>query len=152
MKCPFCGSEDLKVNDTRTRGNIIRRKRQCLSCQNTFFSIEMIDLSEIMVQKRKGNIEAFDRSKILTGLKRAFNKIDITQDDIIKILDNIEMEIYRKKTNVIASEDVGEIVLKYLKVVNDIAYIRFLSVYRGFKNLEEFYLEIAKLREERKRS
>ena len=152
MKCPYCGSNDLKVTDTRTKGNYIKRKRQCIKCKGTFYTIEVIDLSEVMVQKRNGSLQAFNKISILRGLKRAFNKINISEEEIENILDNIEMEIYSKKTNIVKSEEIGNIVCKYLKKVNDIAYLRFLSVYKKYNTLDEFNEEISKCINERKKN
>ncbi|MCK4644161.1 transcriptional repressor NrdR [bacterium] len=150
MKCPYCGKDDLKVNDTRMKDNFIRRKRQCIGCLGTFYTIEMIDLSEVRVQKKNGNLEPFGKHKILNGLTRAFSKINISTEQITNLLDEIEMEIYSLKTNIITSDDIGSIVLKYLKKINDIAYIRFLSVYKRYNSIEKFYEDIAKVIEEKK--
>ncbi len=144
MKCPYCFSTNLKVTDTRSKGDIIKRKRKCLDCGGTFYTIEMIDLSEIRVRKRNNNLQSFQKHKIISGINRAFNKLDISEDIINAIMSNIEMEIYRKKINVISSEEIGNIVLKYIKQVNDIAYLRFLSVYKRFNKIEEFFNEISK--------
>ena len=150
MKCPYCFSDNLSVIDTRSRGNIVKRKRKCLDCSESFYTVEIIDLSEIRVKKRNGSLEPFKKLNILRGLKRAFSKLDISDDEIDTIMDNIEMEIYRKKTNVISSEEIGNIVLEHLKRINDIAYLRFLSVYKRFKHIEDFYRVIADYIEEKK--
>ena len=149
MKCPNCNSDDLKVIDTRTKKFFIRRKRQCLSCKCTFYTVETIDLSEIRVQKKNGSIQSFNRLKILKGLERCFNKINITEEELNSVLENIEMEIYRKKINVISAEEIGEIVLEHLNKVNGIAYLRFMSVYKRYTNVEEFLAEISKYLKEK---
>jgi len=146
MKCPFCGSTDLKVIDKReSNDDSNRRRRECSSCSKRFTTYERIEMIDIKIVKKDGRREPFDRDKILKGLVRACEKRPISEEKIQSTLEDIESEILKLDTQEIKSTVVGDIVMKYLKKLDEIAYIRFASVYREFKDLKEFESELKTL-------
>ena len=146
MKCPFCGSTDLKVIDKReSNDDSNRRRRECSSCTKRFTTYERIEMIDIKIVKKDGRREPFDRDKILKGLIRACEKRPISQEKIQETLEDVESEILKLDTQEIKSTVVGDIVMKHLKKLDEIAYIRFASVYREFKDLKEFESELKTL-------
>lgn len=149
MKCPFCGSLEDKVIDSRTlaNGEAIRRRRECLSCGLRFTSYERIEEKPLLVIKRDGRREPFERKKIERGLVRALEKRPISQMSIENFINEIEDEAanFGKASNEISSEDLGRMVLKKLYALDKVAYIRFASVYRKYGTLDEFIQEIERL-------
>ncbi|MCX7775632.1 MAG: transcriptional regulator NrdR [Rectinemataceae bacterium] len=149
MKCPHCGSMDDKVIDTRTlaNGEAIRRRRECLSCGLRFTSYERIEERPLMVIKRDGRREPFERQKIERGLVRALEKRPVSQFQIENLINEIEDEAAQraKASNEIASEDLGRMVLERLYALDKVAYIRFASVYRKYNTPDEFIQEIERL-------
>ncbi|MEE8825756.1 MAG: transcriptional regulator NrdR [Eubacteriales bacterium] len=147
MKCPYCGNPDTSVVDSRPADDntAIRRRRVCSRCGRRFTSYERIETIPLMVIKKDHNREAFDRSKIEAGIVRACHKRPIPAQKIHDMVDQIENEIYNKGEREIASSEIGEIVMKYMKDLDQVAYVRFASVYREFKDAETFMDELKKL-------
>ncbi|MCH4039829.1 MAG: transcriptional regulator NrdR [Eubacteriales bacterium] len=147
MKCPYCGNPDTSVVDSRPADDntAIRRRRVCSRCGRRFTSYERIETIPLMVIKKDHNREAFDRSKIEAGVVRACHKRPIPAQRIHDMVDQIENEIYNKGEREIPSSEIGEIVMKYMKDLDQVAYVRFASVYREFKDAETFMDELKKL-------
>lgn len=144
MKCPFCGYGDSKVLDTRPtdEGNTIRRRRECLNCQKRFTTYEKIEQSPIMVVKKDGNRQAFDREKIIRGMIKSCEKRPVSAADIEEAVNNIEKKIENSMKKEISSLEVGEMVMDELKDLDEVSYVRFASVYREFKDLQSFVDEL----------
>lgn len=144
MKCPFCGYGDSKVLDTRPtdEGNTIRRRRECLNCQKRFTTYEKIEQSPIMVIKKDGNRQAFDREKIIRGMIKSCEKRPVSAADIEEAVNNIEKKIENSMKKEISSFEVGEMVMEELKDLDEVSYVRFASVYREFKDLQSFVDEL----------
>ena len=149
MKCPHCGTEEDKVVDSRTTqdGRAVRRRRECLSCNERFTTYEYIENVSLSVIKSDGRREPFDRHKLLTGVRLACNKRPVSTKRMESIVDEIEAEIHQLSKNEVDSEHIGRLVMAKLKDVDEIAYVRFASVYRRFQDKEEFLAEIRKLLE-----
>lgn len=150
MKCPFCGFLDSKVIDSRptSEGTSIRRRRECLSCQKRFTTFEMLETMQITVVKKDGSRELFDKQKLLSGLYRASNKRPI---DPSAIADSIESELLNGLVSEVTTAQIGEMAMEKLKAVDDVAYVRFASVYREFKDVDTFLDELKILRRHRPR-
>ena len=144
MKCPACGFADSKVIDSRPveEGNSIRRRRECLNCQKRFTTFEMIESVQTIVIKKDGSKEMFDRNKLLSGLLKACQKRPVNAEEIVA---EIENEIQNSLVNEITTEEIGELVMKHLKSRDEVAYVRFSSVYREFKDIETFLSELKQL-------
>ena len=144
MKCPRCGQVDNKVVDSRAgkEGEVIRRRRECLSCRRRFTTYERIEEELPLVIKRDGRREPFDRQKILTGILKACEKRTISYATIQKVVDNLEAEFQATGEKEISSVEIGERVMAELLKLDDVAYVRFASVYRQFKDLSQFVEEI----------
>ena len=144
MKCPFCGYDDSKVLDTRPtdEGNTIRRRRECLNCKKRFTTYEKIEQSPIMVIKKDGNRQAFDREKIIRGMIKSCEKRPVSAADIEEAVNNIEKKIENSMKKEISSLEVGEMVMDELKDLDEVSYVRFASVYREFKDLQSFMDEL----------
>ena len=147
MKCPFCGEIDSKVLDSRSTENgvSIRRRRECLSCGKRFTSYEKVEEMPIMVIKKDGSRQSFNRKKVINGLLRACEKRPVSMDTIDNIVYELETAIYNSLEREITSVEIGEKVLQKLKKIDDVAFIRFASVYRDFKDIKTFSDEINKL-------
>jgi len=147
MKCPFCGCIDTKVLDSRPNDNktAIRRRRECEQCHRRFTTYEKIETIPLMVVKKDGKTESYDRSKIERGILQACYKRHVTAETIEKAVDEIEDEIYALGTSEIKSSTIGEIVMDKIKEVDQVAYVRFASVYRQFKDVNTFIEEIKRL-------
>lgn len=147
MKCLKCGSEDSKVVDSRTveDGNSTRRRRECLQCGNRFTTYEKIEYTPLVVIKKNGIRQQFDRSKIINGMLRACEKRPVSLEVIEKTVDEIEMELNNSMEKEIEAAKIGDLVIQKLKEVDEIAYVRFASVYRQFKDINEFKKELNKL-------
>lgn len=152
MKCPACHHFDTKVIDSRLAidGITIRRRRQCQKCRFRFSTREEIEILDLTVIKRDGSKEAYSREKLTSGLKKALEKRPITVDDFKKLVSNIERDIQLKKKNEIKSNEIGEIIIKRLAKVDEVAYIRFASVYKSFKDAKTFQKELAKFTTKKK--
>lgn len=149
MRCPYCGSADDKVVESRTlgQGNCIRRRRECLACGYRFTSYERIEEKPLMVIKRDGRREPFDRSKLERGIERSLEKRPISMNEIENIVSDIEdaAVMNGKGSKEIKSTELGEMVLARLYSTDKVAYIRFASVYKKFNNLDEFIGEVQKI-------
>ena len=147
MKCPFCGYAESKVLDTRScdDGSKIRRRRECLSCAKRFTSYETIELVPIMVIKRDNTREQFDRNKLMNGILRACQKRPVSVETVQKIVDEIEYALQNKLVSEVTSTEIGELTMEKLKAIDDVAYVRFASVYRQFGDLNTFMKELKKL-------
>ena len=144
MKCPFCGNYESKVIDSRPaeEGASIRRRRECLSCQKRFTTFEMIEAVQIIVVKKDQSKELFDRNKLLSGLLKACQKRPVNADEIAN---EIENELQNSLTTEITTKEIGELVMEKLKKKDEVAYVRFASVYREFKDLDTFLDELKQL-------
>ena len=147
MKCPFCGYEESKVIDSRPtdEGEKIRRRRECISCASRFTTYELIESVPIMIIKKDKSRESFNRDKLLKGMVRACEKRPVAIDTLEKIVDEIEAEIQNSLDREITSDKIGELVMDKLKDVDEVAYVRFASVYRQFKDINTFMSELKKL-------
>ena len=144
MKCPVCGFTDSKVIDSRhiEEGNSIRRRRECLACQKRYTTFEIIETVQIFVKKKDGSKELFDKNKLLSGLMKACQKRPVNPEDIAV---EIESELQNSLRTEITTGELGEIVMNKLKEKDEVAYVRFASVYREFKDIETFMAELKRL-------
>ncbi len=151
MKCPFCGNLEDKVIDSRTsrEGEAIRRRRECLKCGKRFTSYERVDDILPMVVKKDGRRESFDRIKVLGGLKKACEKRPISVDTLESVVDSIEKKLINLGTREVPSTWIGEEVMNSLRETDKVAYVRFASVYRQFKDINELMDEVKTLFEQR---
>ncbi len=151
MKCPFCGIEESKVIDSRPtdEGERIRRRRECTSCGKRFTTYEIIENVPIIVVKKDKSREAFDRNKLFHGIQRACEKRPVPAETIYKMVDGIEASIQNSLDREVTSVHIGEMVMDKLKAVDEVAYVRFASVYRQFKDINTFMDELAKLLSEK---
>ena len=147
MRCLNCNNEDTKVIDSRVAGDgvAIRRRRECTSCGFRFSTYEEMEILDLTVRKRSGLKELYSRDKLERGIKRAFEKRPISDENMKKLISQIEQEIQKKADSEIGSEEIGEIVMKKIKKVDKVAYVRFASVYKQFEDIEEFKQELQKL-------
>ncbi|MDB4303474.1 transcriptional regulator NrdR [Desulfosarcina sp.] len=146
MKCPYCSNTSTKVLDSReTSDEVTRRRRECLKCAKRFTTYERIEMIDLFVLKKEGKREMFDREKVRRGVMKACEKRDIPLEEVEKLIDDVETEIRRKDSTEIKSKDVGGMVMKYLRKLDNVAYIRFASVYREFTDVESFEEELNKL-------
>ena len=145
MKCPVCGFADSKVIDSRhvEEGNSIRRRRECLACQKRYTTFEVIETVQIIVVKKDGAKELFDKNKLLSGLLKACQKRPVNAEDIAS---EIESELQNSLRTEITTNEIGEIVMSKLKERDEVAYVRFASVYREFKDIETFLTELSRLK------
>ncbi len=149
MKCPFCGEENTKVIDSRPAddNSSIRRRRVCDSCGKRFTTYEKIETIPLIVIKKDNNREQYDRSKIEAGILRACHKRPISAQQINEMIDSVETELFNMEEKELSSGCIGEIVMDKLKDVDTVAYVRFASVYREFKDVNTFMEEIKKILE-----
>lgn len=151
LKCPFCGYLDSKVVDTRPteEGTIIRRRRECPSCKKRFTTYERVDELPITVIKKNGIREVFDPHKIINGLIKACEKRSISIDTLQKITYDIEKELKNSMDQEVESQRIGEMVMNKLKELDEVAYVRFASVYRQFKDIDSYIEEIKRLKKKK---
>ncbi len=151
MKCPFCGIEESKVIDSRPtdEGERIRRRRECTSCGKRFTTYEIIENVPVIVVKKDKSRETFDRNKLFNGILRACEKRPVPVETIDKMVDNIEATLQNSLDREVTSVHIGEMVMDKLKAVDEVAYVRFASVYRQFKDINTFMDELAKLLSEK---
>lgn len=149
MKCVRCNHEDTKVIESRevSEGIATRRRRECTKCQNRFTTYERIEQPQVVVVKSDGNRELFSREKLLKGLQRATEKTPVTSVDLELLVANIERELQGMSETEIASKTIGEMVMEGLAQLNEVAYVRFASVYRRFKDITSFEKELARMRD-----
>ena len=147
MKCPFCAYEESKVIDSRPtdEGQRIRRRRECIECGKRFTTYEIIESLPIIVIKKDKSRETFDRAKLTTGLLRACEKRPVSIEAIDRLIDEIEATIQNSLDREVSSEKIGELVMDKLKKIDEVAYVRFASVYRQFKDINTFMSELNKL-------
>ena len=147
MKCPFCGDQESKVVDSRHSedGLSIRRLRECLACQRRFTTYETVEDLPILVIKRDGSRQAFDRNKLINSMVRAFDKRQVESADLERIATEIEQSLQNSLEREVSTDRIGMLVLERLKPMDEVAYIRFASVYRRFQNVSEFIHEIEKV-------
>ena len=151
MKCPYCGFEESKVIDSRPtdEGERIRRRRECLSCQKRFTTYELIESLPIIVIKKDKSREVFDRQKLLNGLLRASEKRPVSIDTLDRVVDEIETVLHNTLDREVSSVYIGELAMEKLREIDEVAYVRFASVYRQFKDINTFMSELAKLLEKK---
>ena len=149
MNCPFCSYEESKVIDSRPtdEGQRIRRRRECLSCGKRFTTYEIIESLPIIVIKKDKSRETFNRDKLMTGLLRACEKRPVSIDMLDNMIDEIETVLQNSLDREVSSEKIGELVMEKLKAIDEVAYVRFASVYRQFKDINTFMQELNKLLE-----
>ncbi len=153
MRCPACGYEEDKVIDSRStkEGTVTRRRRECLRCGHRFTTYEYIEPLQLVVIKKDGRRQEFQRNKILAGILKACEKRPIPRERIEEITDTVVAEIQSEFTNEIPSSEIGERVMKHLKALDEVAYVRFASVYRHFEDITEFMDELRSLLREAKK-
>ena len=147
MKCPFCGYSESKVIDSRPaeEGATIRRRRECLDCQRRFTTYEIVERMPLVVIKRDGSRQSFDKVKLINGMVRACEKRPVSLNQLEQIADEIEQDLQSGLEREISTVTIGEMVMSRLKDVDEVAYVRFASVYRSFKDINTFMEELAKL-------
>lgn len=152
MNCPFCNASDSKVIDSRPieEGAAIRRRRECVGCLKRFTTYEKVEEMAMVVVKRDGGREVFDKNKIMNGLLKACEKRWIPMDTLNEMVNDIELELRNSLKQEIPSRVIGEAVMQRLKEVDSVAYVRFASVYRHFEDIDHFILELEKLNGEKK--
>ena len=149
MKCPFCGDQDSKVVDSRHSedGLSIRRRRECMNCQRRFTTYEYVETLPIIVVKRDGSRQAFDRNKILNGMVRACEKRQVPFATLEKVTTEIEQNIQNSLEREVTADKIGDMVMERLKPLDEVAYIRFASVYRRFQDVNSFMQEVSRFLE-----
>jgi transcriptional repressor NrdR len=152
MKCPFCGYSESKVIDSRPaeEGATIRRRRECLSCQKRFTTYEIMERLPLIVVKKDGSRQTFDRVKLLNGMIRACEKRQVPMSELDKIADDIEQELQNSLEREVSTQEIGELVMERLKDVDEVAYVRFASVYRHFRDINTFMDELNKILQDKK--
>ena len=151
MKCPYCGFQESKVVDSRHSedNTSIRRRRECLSCQKRFTTYETVESLPMIVVQKDNSRQSFDRNKVLNGMVRACEKRPVTMADLERTADEIEQIIQNSLDREVSTEKIGELVMERLKPLDEVAYVRFASVYRQFKDINSFMAELNKILEER---
>ena len=151
MKCPYCGDEESKVIDSRPadEGSSIRRRRECLSCGKRFTTYETVESLPMVVIKKDGSRQSFDRNKVMNGLIRACEKRPVSFSTMEEIVNEIEQTLQNEMEREVSSAEIGELVMERLKKVDEVAYVRFASVYRQFKDINTFMSELNKLLSEK---
>ncbi len=145
MKCPYCGCADTKVLDSRSLEKKKRRRRECPSCLKRFTTYEVLDVPLLMVKKKDGSFEPFDKNKLIKGIYSAIKKRPVSVEDVTKIVSDIETSFANDMKNQITTAEIGDIVLEKMKDLDAIAYIRFASVYKEFTDKESFIKIISEL-------
>lgn len=147
MKCPFCGNENTRVIDSRPaeENNSIRRRRVCDICEKRFTTYEKVETIPLIIIKKDNNREQYDRSKIEGGVLRALHKRPVSMDQITKLIDEVEVELFNREEKEIQSTVIGELLMDKLKDLDQVAYVRFASVYREFKDVNTFMNELKKM-------
>ena len=147
MRCPFCTNEDDRVVDSRScrDGQAIRRRRECTGCGQRYTTYEYIEHAPLTVIKRDGNREPFDRAKLQTKIELACYKTSVSSDQVEELMDQVESELANRAEKEVPSKQIGELVMQRLKDLNEVAYVRFASVYRQFKDRQDFVRELEQL-------
>jgi len=139
MKCPYCGSENLKTLETRdSPDNTVRRRKECANCGKRFTTYEYVETVELMVKKKDDRIERFDLNKIVRGLQKACEKRPVTMEQIQELAERVRQDLMLHGKEEVSSREIGDLVMKYLKNIDRVAYVRFASVYRQFEEPEDF--------------
>jgi len=147
MKCPYCGSEDLRTLETRdSQNNAVRRRKQCANCERRFTTYEYIEKYELMVRKKDGRTERFDPDKIIKGLQKACEKRPVTLEQIRDLAEQVRQDLMAQGKEEVTSQEIGDLVIKHLKKLDRIAYVRFASVYRRFEEPEDFQTVLREVR------
>lgn len=151
MKCPFCGNDDTKVIDTRSvnENNSTKRRRICEKCEKRFTTYERIEIIPLIVKKSNNIRESFDRNKLLKGIMLSCNKRPVSMEQMEAIVEDIENYTFSQGKSEIESKEIGNLVMKKLKDIDEVAYVRFASVYRKFKDIDSFMSELANMLKER---
>ena len=149
MKCPYCGHIEDKVIDSRgaSDNEVIRRRRECLKCGKRFTTYESIEVTPLMVIKKDGRREPFDRKKVLAGLIKACEKRPVSVEQLESLVDDLERDVLKRFEREVSSSEVGQWVMERLHQIDEVAYVRFASVYRQFKDINEFLRELRDLLE-----
>ena len=150
MRCPFCGSNNDRVIDSReiNEGREVRRRRECLSCGRRFTTYERIDTIPLMVIKKDGRREPYQREKVIRGIMKACEKRPVSAETIESIADEVEALFQNPMRAEISTQEIGSLIMERLKEIDKVAYVRFASVYKEFKDVEEFYRELENLKRE----
>ena len=147
MKCPYCMSEDIRTLETRdSPNNVVRRRKECLSCGRRFTTYEYIEAIELMVRKKDDRLERFDLNKIIRGLQKACEKRPVTMEQIHELAEHVRQDLMMLGKDEVSSREIGDLVMKYLKNLDHIAYVRFASVYRRFEEPEDFQRVLKEVR------
>ncbi|MDO5301601.1 MAG: transcriptional regulator NrdR [Tissierellia bacterium] len=148
MHCPYCRCEESKVVDSRPteEGSSIRRRRECVQCHRRFTTYERVEEVPVMVRKKNGTAEVFDRNKILTGLMKSTEKRPVRIQQLDELVDDIERSLQNRMVREVKSEEIGEMIIHRLKEIDEVAYVRFASVYRQFRDVESFMKELEGLK------
>ncbi len=149
MRCPFCGFEDTKVVDSRPVDGKKRRRRECTNCGKRFTTYESVEMPVLLVIKKDNSVEIFDRNKLVKGLSTAVKKRPVSAEDINKIVDSVESYYANNMQTQVTSSEIGDIVLGKLKEIDQVAYVRFASVYKDFSDVESFINVISELKNDR---
>lgn len=151
MRCPYCQHQESKVVDSRPteEGASIRRRRQCMACGRRFTTYEQVEVVPMTVKKKSGGIDVFDRNKILKGLIKSCEKRPVPLEAMEAAVDDIEMTLEAKMVKQISSDEIGEMILERLKDLDEVAYVRFASVYRRFQDIDSFMAELEALRQKK---
>jgi transcriptional repressor NrdR len=149
MRCPFCGHQEDRVVDSRgtKEGAAIRRRRECLKCKRRYTTYEQIEQTVPLIKKKDGRWEAFDRNKLMSGLRKACEKRPVSQSALDQIAEEIERECFNRNGREITAGEIGEMVMARLRDLDEVAYVRFASVYRQFKDVTQFMEEIQRMLE-----
>jgi transcriptional repressor NrdR len=147
MRCPFCGHADDKVIDSRasSEGNAVRRRRECLKCAKRFTTYEVVEEMSLLVVKKDGRRQPFDKKKISAGIQKACEKRPVSSERIEELVGAIEREITRRFEREVSTKDIGELIMDRLASLDEVAYVRFASVYRQFKDVNQFMTELKDL-------
>lgn len=139
MKCPYCGSENIRTLETRdSPENVARRRKECLDCGKRFTTYEYVETVELMVRKKDGRLERFDLNKVIRGLQKACEKRPVTMEQIHELAEKVRQELMATGKGEATSQEIGDLVVKYLKKLDRVAYVRFASVYKRFEEPEDF--------------
>jgi len=139
MRCPYCGLENIRTLETRdSLNNTVRRRKECMDCGRRFTTYEYVEAVELMVRKKDGRLERFDLNKIVRGLQKACEKRPVTMEQIHELAGRVRQDLMMLGKDVVSSQEIGDLVIKYLKNLDRVAYVRFASVYRRFQEPEDF--------------
>ncbi|MBQ8724254.1 MAG: transcriptional repressor NrdR [Oscillospiraceae bacterium] len=147
MRCPFCGEKDTRVLDSRPSEMKIRRRRECENCQKRFTTYEIVEMPMLMVEKKDGSIQPFDRNKLMAGIFNAIKKRPVTASQVQAIVDAVESQYSAEMRTSISSSEIGNMVMDKLRVIDPVAYIRFASVYQDFSDVAGFINAVSELSE-----